>query len=92
MWYTGTVLALAAGVCFVVWAQQRSGHARMSTVAGPRGASGGVALAIHRSTQPLFREPFAAVGGETSRVDRIAMARGADLRDNEFAKWGVGVR
>ena len=27
--------------------------------------------------------------GETTRIDRIAMARAADLRDNEFARWGV---
>ena len=48
-----------------------------------------VAVAVSRSTQPLFPERFPATGGETSRIDRIAMARGADLRDNEFAKWGV---
>jgi hypothetical protein len=81
LWYAGSVLALAAGVCFVVWAQHRA-----------RGTQGGGAVAIHRSAQPLFRDPFAAVGGETSRIDRIAMARGADLRDNEFTRWGVGVR
>ena len=42
-----------------------------------------------RSTQPLFREPFRAQGGESARVDRIAMARASDLRDNRFARWGV---
>jgi hypothetical protein len=42
-----------------------------------------------RSTQPLFREPFARTGGESARIDRIASARGADLRDNRFAAWGV---
>jgi hypothetical protein len=45
-------------------------------------------LARARSTQPLFDEPFKA--GETSaRIDRIAVARAADYRDNRFAKWGV---
>ena len=42
-----------------------------------------------RSTQPLFREPFARAGGESARIDRIASARAADLRDNRFAAWGV---
>jgi hypothetical protein len=45
--------------------------------------------AVSRSTQPLFRDPFPTRGGETSRIDRIAMARAADLRENEFARWGV---
>lgn len=42
-----------------------------------------------RSTQPLFREPFARTGGESARIDRIASARASDLRDNRFAAWGV---
>lgn len=45
-------------------------------------------LAQSRSTQPLFDEAFKS--GETSaRIDRIAVARAADYRDNRFAKWGV---
>ncbi len=46
-------------------------------------------LAHVRSTQPLFREPFARQGGESARVDRIALARASDFRDNEFSRWGV---
>jgi hypothetical protein len=46
-------------------------------------------LAHVRSTQPLFTEPFARRGGESSRIDRIALARASDLRDNEFSRWGV---
>jgi hypothetical protein len=49
----------------------------------------GPVLAVSRSTQGLFSERFAAMGGETARIDRIAVARAGDLRDNEFAKWGV---
>jgi hypothetical protein len=49
----------------------------------------GPVLAVSRSTQGLFPERFATLGGETARIDRIAVARAADLRDNEFAKWGV---
>jgi hypothetical protein len=42
-----------------------------------------------RSTQALFREPFAEHGGESRRIDRIASARASDLRDNRFARWSV---
>jgi hypothetical protein len=72
------VVALAAGVLLVFGAGR-----------GPERARPNPALAVSRSTQPLFIERFAATGGETSRIDRIAMARAADLRDNDFAKWGV---
>ena len=41
-----------------------------------------------RSTQELFDAPF-VVGGTTARVDRIAMTRAAEFRDNQFARWGV---
>ncbi|HEY8078127.1 MAG TPA: hypothetical protein VIF62_28565 [Labilithrix sp.] len=45
-------------------------------------------LAHARSTQPLFGEPFKS--GEASvRIDRIALARAGDFRDNRFAQWGV---
>jgi hypothetical protein len=42
-----------------------------------------------RSTQPLFHEPFASHGGASARIDRIASARAADLRENRFARWEV---
>jgi hypothetical protein len=48
-----------------------------------------MARARARSTQPLFHEPFGRSGGESARIDRIASARGSDLRDNRFAEWGV---
>jgi hypothetical protein len=68
-----TVGALALAAAFVI------------LVRAPKGE---VALAHARSTQPLFAEPFKA--GETSaRIDRIAVARASDYRDNRFAKWGV---
>lgn len=47
-----------------------------------------VPLARTRSTQPLFDEPFRA-GEASARIDRIAMARTSDYRDNRFAMWGV---
>jgi hypothetical protein len=73
-----TVVALAAAVLLVLRGRPSPDLPRI--VPG---------FAVSRSTQPLFLDRFAATGGETSRIDRIAMARSADLRDNEFAKWGV---
>jgi hypothetical protein len=81
------VVALAAGVLLFV----SSGRAPPSF--GPLPSSdmsrSYAAVAVSRSTQPLFQDRFAARGGESGRIDRIAMARASDLRDNEFAKWGV---
>jgi hypothetical protein len=45
-------------------------------------------LAVSRSTQPLFGEPFKA-GEASARIDRIALARASDYRDNRFARWGA---
>jgi hypothetical protein len=73
------LLALAASILLVVWSDKP-----------PKpGPNLGPVLSLSRSTQSLFARPFAPTGGESARVDRIAMARAADLRENEFAKWGV---
>lgn len=57
-----------------------------------------VPLARARSTQPLFQSYDGFKSGETSasvsvnataRIDKIAIARAGDYRDNRFAKWGV---
>ncbi|HTQ48066.1 MAG TPA: hypothetical protein VMI75_35165 [Polyangiaceae bacterium] len=73
------ILALAASVLLAVWTDK-----------APRpGPNLGPVLSVSRSTQSLFARPFAPTGGESARVDRIAMARAADLRENQFAKWGV---
>jgi hypothetical protein len=39
-----------------------------------------------RSTEPLFEEKVVM---RSDRIDRIAWARGADLRENRFTRWGV---
>lgn len=54
-----------------------------------RGPAQAPELAHARSTQPLFTERFESHGGESARIDRIAVARAADLRENHFARWGV---
>jgi hypothetical protein len=41
-----------------------------------------------RSTQDLFSEPFTP-GQSSARIDRIASARGRDLRENRYAAWGL---
>lgn len=45
-------------------------------------------LARARSTTPLFDQPFGD-GNASARIDRIAVARAADYRDNRFAQWGI---
>jgi len=81
------VVALAAGVLLVVW--NGSGGSMVGRPPSPDLARSYAAVAVSRSTQPLFTDRFAPRGGESGRIDRIAMARASDLRDNEFAKWGV---
>jgi hypothetical protein len=75
--WVAAVAALAATLSLALWVEHRpapgAGRARI--------------LAVRRSTQPLFTDRFPAFGGETGRIDRIAMTRSSDLRDNEFAKW-----
>ncbi len=74
----GAALALAAGLVLVARGRDD----------GPADAPAAV-LARARSTQPLFDEPFARSGARSARIDRIARARSADLRDNRFAMRGV---
>ncbi len=74
-------LALAAAVA--LWTRSPPG------AESPESRASLEPLVPVRSTQPLFREPFAKTGGESARIDRIASARAADLRDNRFAAWGV---
>jgi hypothetical protein len=46
------------------------------------------ALARSRSTAELFHERFEP-GQASARIDRIASSRERDLRDNQYALWGV---
>lgn len=70
-----TVVALAASVLLFVLTQGTSAtRAELVPV---------------RSTQPLFDKPFDAKASTSARIDRIAMAREGDLRENRFSRWGV---
>jgi hypothetical protein len=81
-----TLMAAAAAVAIWVHTEQkRDLQSRVATGHAPAGGQ----LQITRSTQALFTAPFATTGGETARIDRIAMARAGDLRENQFARWGV---
>jgi hypothetical protein len=82
----GGALALAAGIALA--ATRFLAAQGESSEAMPAPAVAMAPLAAARSTQSLFPEPFAR-GEKSARIDRIAMARAADLRDNRFARWGV---
>lgn len=55
------------------------------------GGEARAALIRARSSQDLFdaSTPFPRSGRESARIDRIAAARGSDLRANRFASWGI---
>ncbi len=74
----GVSAALAVAAAVLLWI-------RRPETPEPRTAS---ALINVRSTQPLFDEPFRA-GEASARIDRIAMARSSDLRENRFSRWGL---
>jgi hypothetical protein len=79
----GVVIRVAFGASFVLAAA-----AAIVFFLG-RGPAVVPELAHARSTQSLFTERFEARGGESARIDRIAVARAADLRENHIARWGV---
>jgi hypothetical protein len=84
----GAALALAAGVAFVVGSLGE----RDEPAAAPVAAAAPETLIRARSTQPLFDAPFVSSGRASSgsvRIDRIAMARASDFRENEFSRWGA---
>ncbi len=77
-------LALAAAVALVVSPVQRPGPAAQRA-ALPAGQH---SLAVSRSTAPLFDSKF-ETSGTTARIDRIALQRGREFRDNRYAAWGL---
>lgn len=70
--------ALAAAAAFALLVARPAQHK----------ASDIPALARSRSTSDLFHDRFEP-GQATARIDRIASSRERDLRDNQYALWGV---
>ena len=82
---SGVVIRVAFGAAALVAAA-----AAVLLLVGRPPAQDAAALARSRSTQPLFGEPFKAGEGQaSSRIDRIAVARSSDFRENRFKRWGV---
>ncbi|MBL9111009.1 MAG: hypothetical protein JNM74_17125 [Myxococcales bacterium] len=82
---SGRVIRVAFGAASFALA---AAAAIVLVLGGDRGSPAPTRLAQSRSTQELFREPFAQ-GQASARIDRIALARSSDLRENRFARWGV---
>ena len=81
-----TFAVAAAAVLFIGRSEMKSAPPESASVAAAP------SLVPVRSTQDLFDEPFAkplSKGAASARIDRIAMARAGDLRENRFAMWGV---
>lgn len=74
--------AVAAGVLFAMQFGSYGPAAR-----APEAVASIPLVQVH-STAPLFHEPFNAATA-SARIDRIAMARSDDLRENMYAQWGV---
>ena len=78
-----SLLVMAAAVALVIRGAAPDGR-MASKATAERGAP---ALAFSRSTADLFPEGIPRSGGTTDRVDRIALARAQDFRQNQFARW-----
>lgn len=91
---TAAVAALAAAVALVIRPAPDREPAAVAAKAADREAPGS-AVAVSRSTAELFAaeldvgDAASRVGRTSERVDRIAMARGRDLRQNRYASWGL---
>jgi hypothetical protein len=87
-------IALAAGAVLVLRSPDGAdvrGPAPIASVAPTAAPDAAMAAVRARSTMDLFdpAEPFARSGGESSRMDKIARSRSADLRTNRFKAWRV---
>ena len=81
---TATVALAAAAAVVLAITQQASPDSRAAASSPDLPA---LALAQSRSTAALFQADSA--GAPSDRIDRIASARGRELRDNRYALWGV---
>lgn len=81
VWFGAAVAVAAVAAMTLLWL-------RGQPVEGPAATNVAVPLVQVRSTAPLFHEPF-DVTSTSARVDRIALARADDYRENMYAQWGV---
>jgi hypothetical protein len=80
--FGAAALALAAAAAAILAVTPRPHEASESAPDLPS-----LALAQSRSTAPLFRVDVESA--PSARIDRIASARGRELRDNRYTLWGV---
>jgi hypothetical protein len=81
LWISGAVFAAAAAIA--LWILPVG---KQSDSGAPEVSAGLVRM---HAVDDLFAEPFPEGQHTSARIDRIASARGRDLRNNHFAKWGV---
>jgi hypothetical protein len=74
--------AIAAGVLLVVGPAPERAELAASAASLP------AELAVSRSTVPLFNEKF-DTASTTERIDKIALARKRELRENRYLAWGL---
>jgi hypothetical protein len=72
--------AMAAGIMMLIGTRQEPSLAQQSPSVQT--------LAISRSTSPLFAGKLENTS-PTERIDRIAIVRERELRENRYAMWGV---
>lgn len=82
-------LAVAAAAAVMVFVHPLERAAPAGGPAAMQQAASPVVLAQSRSTAPLFDRQAFENQSATSRIDRIALARGRELRDNQYAAWGL---
>jgi hypothetical protein len=74
-------VALAAAAGFALFVARPRAEPAASSAPLP-------SLHASRPTSELFAERF-KTGSTTDRIDRIAVARGHDLRENRYTMWGI---
>ncbi len=81
-------LFVSAAAVLLVWLTRPAPAPTEATLPAPQPFLPG--MVETRSTTSLFTpEDFPREGGQSSRIDRIASERSADLRTNRFVAWGV---
>ncbi len=81
VWFGAAAALVAVAAMALIWL-------RGQPLEAPAASNAAVPLVQVRSTAPLFHEPF-DIASTSARVDRIALARADDYRENMYAQWGV---